>query len=64
MTKKLLQMIIATAGPRLAGALAQAILGYLAKLTKKTDTQIDDDILEIIMRALEANEEDHDRLEP
>lgn len=64
MTKKLLQMIIATAGPRLAGALAQAILNYLGQLAKKTDTQLDDDILEIIMRALEANEEDHDRLEP
>lgn len=56
MQSKILQMIIASAGPKLAAALAQAIVSYLAKVAQRTDTQIDDDLVEIIARAVDQLE--------
>lgn len=63
MNAKLLQLIIASAGPNMAAALARAILGYLKTLADRTETDLDNDILEIIMRAISNTDDDQKKLE-
>jgi hypothetical protein len=52
MTERLLTLLIAKAGPNLAGILARAIYGALQRATQMTTTDLDDRLLALIADAL------------
>lgn len=56
MTERLLTILIMKAGPNLARILAQAILSALRSLSAKTDTEVDDELVEIIARYIEDSD--------
>lgn len=58
MTERLLRILISTAGPRLARVLAAAIINFLHEVTDRTPTEIDDELLALILHTLGQKVED------